>query len=177
MAIPPDMLKQFAQPSDLTPEAALFERATTNANASLPEPERTDYKDGLDDDGWGYRYFDDGKVKIIVAPEGHRAGQILTGGPAYTSIMARKPVLVPPSMAGGMRNGFFDPTNAHLADPARAATEARGRDFLDQRQQAVPAIRAAQDAADNDRTNAYQKKIDPMSVDAALHAWRTRGGL
>jgi hypothetical protein len=96
MAIPPGALSQFAQPSDLTPEAALFERATTNANASLPEPERTDYKDGLDDDGWGYRYFDDGKVKIIVAPEGHRAGQILTGGPAFEAIMSRKPVLVPP---------------------------------------------------------------------------------
>lgn len=83
MAIPPNMLAQFAQDPSLTPEAAMMDRAAQTVYQAPEEGEK--YEDVLLD-GWGYRSYGDGKIKIIVAPEGHKAGAVLTGGPAYEAI-------------------------------------------------------------------------------------------
>lgn len=74
--------RQFAAPEGML---GLRERAAAAAFASQPESgvEYSDY-DGAG--GWGYRLYDDGSIKVIKAPEGHKAGAKLSGGAAYDAI-------------------------------------------------------------------------------------------
>lgn len=57
----------------------------------MPEPTSTKptraYADYDGDGGWGYRRYDDGSIKVIKAPEGHKAGAHLSGGAPYDAIM------------------------------------------------------------------------------------------
>jgi len=71
----------------MSPIAMSRSRAAGNAMASEPEP-GVDYEDFHGAGGWGYRFYPDGTIKIIYAPEGHKAGAKLSGGPAYDAIMA-----------------------------------------------------------------------------------------
>lgn len=113
MAIPPDLLAQFAQDPSLTPQAAAVAHAAGTVEQA-PEPD-AQYEDVLLN-GWGYRSYGDGKIKIIVAPEGHKAGQILTGGPAYDAIAAEIASTKPPPLPA--------PPPAPAGDPTRTALDA-----------------------------------------------------
>jgi hypothetical protein len=43
-------------------------------------------RDVSTDDGWHYRMLPDGNIKILAAPEGHKSGATLSGGPAYDAV-------------------------------------------------------------------------------------------
>lgn len=102
MAIPPSRLPPMSiesfqsqqQGPRMDPMADARHRTAGNVLDSRPDP-KGGYRDVLDE-GWGYRIYGDGKIKVISAPEGHRSGATLDGGPAYDAIIARVNAVAPP---------------------------------------------------------------------------------
>lgn len=82
----------------------LGSRERAVAGAMAPQPEGgVEYEDFDGAGGWGYRRYSDGSIKIIKAPEGHKAGAKLSGGVAYdaitSEIASRPPVFQTPGLA------------------------------------------------------------------------------
>lgn len=121
--------RQFAADPGM---AGMRERAATAAFASRPES-GVEYADYEGAGGWGYRLYDDGTIKIIKAPEGHKAGAKLDAGPAYdaiwSEISANEPSFATPNAprAGGVHEAMPTPE-----PPSPSVAGGAGEALLDQ---------------------------------------------